>query len=287
METRPKKRFFLSLLTLCMFVSGIYTLIILSKEPSADRNWAPEFSKLNTIESNPNGTLTFYNVRDWTYDGQEIASKNWIDMTVDPKDIDTAWFFLDRFGSWSAIAHTFLSFQFKDGRTLSFSIEARREEVEQYSIAGGVLRAYEIQYLWGTERDFIPERLTYYKNPLFMYQLSVPPEKARALFESVVSDTNVLAQNPRFYNTLTANCTNLLAKIVNEHYPGTLPYDLSWNFTGWSDAYLMHQGFIGMDGTEDATRIQADLSPFADQIEKIATSSPEVFSANIREVLKP
>lgn len=269
-----------------LIVGGI--AFVATHIPSNDRAWAPEFSKLNTIDTSADGTMLIHNVRDWTYVGTTTVSNDWRDERVDPKKITGAWFFIDFFNpSISLIAHTFLSFDFSDGSTISFSIEARREATEEYSVLGGFIREYELQYVWGTERDFIAQRVVHDANPVRMYHLAITPEQAQAVFESLVQETNTLAANPRFYESITANCTNLLAKSVNAHYPGTLPYDISWQLTGLSDAYLMREGFIPLiANSARAAERAADLTPHVDALAAITTEDPKKFSADVRTLLE-
>ena len=268
----------IALLVIALILLGAFLLL---QEPRNDRAWDEGFSRLVTIETAEDGAMTFRNVRDFTYDGTEAVYRNWKDVTIDPRDITGAWFFLNAFSSFKQVGHTFISFDFKDGSTMALSIEARREQGEEYTFIGGFLRQYELQYIWGMERDFIPERLVYRRHPVEMYRLSISPEDAQALFRSFAAETNDLSTSPRFYHTLLANCTNLLAKMTNEYYPGTLPYHLAWNLTGLSPAYLMQEGYIAPYEAG-----AADLTRYREEIARVATSSPEAFSASIRVLLQ-
>jgi len=271
------------------FFAGVFvTLLVLGGwhyftiAPSADRAWIEEQARTATAEVKEN-SVTLHNVRDWTYDATGPLSKDWIDMSVNPKDIRQVWFIIEPFSKWKAVGHTFLSFEFNDGRTLSFSVEARREEGESYQAIQGTFRSYELAYQWGTERDLIPRRLVYLNHPLRMYPLTLPPGGAEALFNSLIGETNELAAKPRFYNTLTANCTNILAQIVNEHYPRTLPSHYSWTLTGYSDTYLMREEFIEIvDASETRTQERYDLTPFREGIGYAAVLDPVAFSDVVR-----
>lgn len=255
--------------------------------PSADTSWIEDQSKTVTAEIDEN-TITLHNVRDWTYDASGPLSKEWIDMTVDARKVKQVWFVIVPISSWKAISHTFLSFEFTDGRTLSFSIEARREDGEDYQPFLGTFRSYELGYLWGTERDFITRRLVYQDDPVRMYPLTLPEGGREALLRSLVEETNKLAATPRFYNTLTANCTNLLANIVNERFPKTLPSHYSWVLTGYSDTYLMREGFIEIvDTSETRTQARYDLTPYRESIGYAGTLDPIAFSDVIRLLLEP
>jgi hypothetical protein len=271
-------------------VIGLLVFIVISlcafliiNQPREERPWLEEYQKTATTEISST-TVTTINARDWTYT-DTVLSTDWLEMTVAPSEITGAWFIVEPFGGIEGIGHTFLSFEFRDGTFLSFSIQARQESTEEYSAIMGAFNSYELAYQWGTERDFIARRLLFLQHDIRLYKLAISPEDAQRLFMALALETNELAAKPRFYNTLTANCTNMLAKSVNKHYKDRLPYDISWNLTGYSDLYLMDQGLIERTESNEATRAAADLTPFRDSISKIATSSPEEFSATIRTLL--
>jgi hypothetical protein len=262
----------------------IGVILLLLQTPRADRNWSPEVS--HTVTATIQGhKVVIHDLRDWTYGNSTILAQDWREVTVDPSQIVRVWFIIEPFSSWKAVGHTFLSFEFEDGSALSFSIEARREEGEKYSAIQGTFRKYELAYQWGTERDFVTRRLLYLSHPLRMYPLSISSSTAQAVFVEAIRQTNVLAAKPRFYNTLTDNCTNALAYMVNHIYPKALPLDTSWVFTGYSDRYLMHHGFIVQKGTAQETKDVYDLTSKRADVAQIATSSPALFSTELREIL--
>ena len=195
------------------------------------------------------------------------------------------WFLLEPFPEWDATGHTYLTFDFEDGSTLSFSVEGRREADEDFSAIRGLLRGYELTYSWGTERDFLARRLLYLGNEVYMYPLVVEKEQAEAIFRALAEETNILAEEARFYNTFTSNCTNILAQTVNDLYPNTLPYDISWILSGWSDRYLIAQGFTPSEGSIQETQERYALSPYREEIEQAATEDEKTFSALIRKLL--
>jgi hypothetical protein len=117
-----------------------------------------------------------------------------------------------------------------------------------------------------------------------MYPLAIDAEAAQRYFRRLVEKTNELAGRPRFYNTLTANCTNLLAEIANESRPGAVPYDISWNFPGSSDLFLIRIGLIRGVGTQEETQAAFDLTRFLSQIEEISQDDAAVFARKLREL---
>lgn len=237
-------------LSIAVVALGLILSIVL-KEPRSDRIWDIEVERVSEAAFLEDGTVSISNVRDFTYTEDEIASPDWIpEVVLDPKDIIATWFSLEPFPDLSAVGHTLLTFEFSDGSAYSFSVEARREDGEIYSGVKGLFNEYELAYTWGTEKDFITRRLMYLDHEVYVYPLTLSVEQSERLFIRLLEETNDVAEKPRFYNTLTANCTNVLAQIVNRLEPGTLPWDISWYLTGYSDKYLIENGFINIEDKE-------------------------------------
>ncbi|HEY4474085.1 MAG TPA: DUF4105 domain-containing protein [Candidatus Paceibacterota bacterium] len=285
MRNHQQPRIFRTILLLLFVLVCIFGASILLTEPRSDRDWLPEYSRTVTAEIGKDA-VTIHNVRDWTYNETEPISKEWLTMEVDPKDIVGVWFIHEPFPGRPIFGHTALSFEFNDGSAISFSIEARKETNEKYSPVAGLVNEYELAYMWGTERDFIGLVAVRLDRPIHFYPLSMSPDDAQAIFLAFLEETNTLAQTPRFYNSFSTNCTNTLAHIINEYYPDSLPYDISWTLTGLSDAYLMRNGFIPASSSLEATRARYDLAHHKRAIAEMATSSPEVFSSSIRALIK-
>lgn len=257
-------------------VLGLILSVVL-KEPRSDRIWDIEVERVSEATFLEDGAISVSDVRDFTYAKGEIVSADWIsEVTLNSEDIVATWFVLEPFPDLSAVGHTLLTFEFADGSAYSFSVEARREDGEAYSGVKGLFNAYELAYTWGTERDFITRRLIYLDHEVYMYPLTLSPEQSERLFTRLLKETNDVAEKPRFYNTLTANCTNVLAQIVNRLEPGTLPWDISWYLTGYSDRYLIKNGFIDIENKEDHS-----LGQYRDEL-----SEAEYFGKTLREILK-
>ena len=266
-------------LTLGTILLGLIVVLMLGilfmQEPSGDRDWIEDQSHTTYIESTATSSL-FHNVRDWTYDARGPAEKSWQTVAVDPNAIEQVWFFIDYFSPIEGIAHAFLSFEFTDGTTLVLSIEARREQDESYSPLYGAFRAYELSYVWSTERDMIARRLVAAENPVAMYPLSFTSEEAHQLLQGFIAETNELAETPKFYNTITGNCMNMLAMRINQMSPGRLPYGIAWNLPGYAGSYLMRH---------DLARESYDLTPFREEIAGVASYDPTAFSSELRALL--
>lgn len=261
-----------------LFAVALFLGWQLPKEPSGERVWAPELAK-TAQAGESDGLVYLNNVRDWTYGDGTVLGEGWIDETtaIAPGAIARVWFVFEPFASLPAAGHTYLTFELSDGRAYSFSVEARKEADERYSAFLGLFREYELAYTWGTERDFLSRRLLYLGHPVHMHPLNVNAEGAAALFSALVAETNGLKASPRFYNTLTANCTNLLAEMANRAAPGSVPYDLAWNLPGFSEKFLARIGFIEGSGY--------DLTPYREEIAGFATEDSLSFSKKLRALI--
>jgi hypothetical protein len=274
---------------LCIFITSIF-VIWRYDTPSHTRDWVDylAFQALATTTTEDSSIVTLSKVRDWTYDENDIiVERNWIsDYTFNTNDVVGVWFMVDRFGEVPVVGHSYITFEFAGGEALSFSIEARREWGEDYSMFQGMLNRYELAYTWSTERDMITRRVLKDNADLFMYKLTLTPEQAKTLLIATLAETNKIATQPQFYNTLTANCTNLLAKIVNNNTSTKLPYHISWNLPGLSDEYLMKHNYINVvDGDIPKAKRDAALQNIRTHIHYIKHDSRPEFTSSLRQAL--
>ena len=239
--TMPKLRFIILLILLLII---LFVWQITADSPSNSRDWYDFYAKTPDAVTSTS-SVTLLNVRNWNHGTSGTLSKDWLDeIEINPTDIESIWFALSRFGNSEVSGHSFLSFELTTGEVYSLSIEARREVGEEYSVFYGLFNQFELWYGWGTERDFLGTRLFGADDQLEYYRLNLTAEEAQAIFSAVARETQSIADNPEFYNTLTANCTNLLAKTINQSYPGRIPYDLAWNLPGRSVEFLHEQALI-------------------------------------------
>jgi hypothetical protein len=210
-------------------------------EPSNDRDWAPEVARL------PRATVagdhvTLHDIRSFDYRTETDFTAAYYDRTFDVRRLDA----LDVVTSYwmgPAIAHVFLSFGFGDDH-VAVSVEARKERGEGYSSVQGFFKRYELIYVVGDERDLIRVRANYRRDPpeeVYVYRVRGPVENGRRLFLEYVHAINALREQPRFYDTLTTNCTTTIAFHARVN-PGHVP--LSWKIllSGYAAEYIYDQG---------------------------------------------
>jgi hypothetical protein len=231
------------------FWSGLAVLLIslflwqLFKSAPLAGNWQEHIKVMPTVDFK--GDLaTVHNVRNFRYSGQEEASViDYYDRTYDLSQIKKVWFVSEPFSESKNAAHTFLSFEFNDGKFLSISIEARKVIGQEYNVVKGLFRVYPLMYIPTDERDAILVRANVRKHEVYLYP--VQTAKAREMLTDMLQTMNDLIAHPRWYNTITSNCTSLIAGHVNHLTNGRLPI-WSWRllFTGHADELALRSGLL-------------------------------------------
>ncbi len=215
---RPFPRALLGLALLCAGVLAWW----LSLEPSNERDWLPDVARLPsaTIEGD---RITIKNLRNFEYRSEEDYTERWEQRSYDLSRLRGADMFLSYWGSpW--IAHTIVSWAFDDGQHLAVSIETRKERGETYSALRGFFRQFELYYVVADERDLIGLRTNHRGEDVYLYRLTAPPEVARAVLLDYLAEINRLAQEARWYNAATHNCTTTIRHHV-QHVAANRPWD--------------------------------------------------------------
>lgn len=210
-------------------------------EPSNDRDWQPEVAVL-PYATFDGDLITVHNIRNFDYKTETDFTVDYYDSTYDLTKLDSV-DLVAVYWMGPMIAHIFLSFGFGDEH-LAISIEARKEATEEYSSMKGFFKQYELIYIVGDERDLIRVRTNYRKDPpeeVYLYPLPRSIENGRRLFIEYMKSINDLREHPKFYDTLIANCTNViwLHSRVN---PGHLPFSWKILLTGYLPEYIYEQG---------------------------------------------
>ncbi|CAN7576525.1 DUF4105 domain-containing protein [Bosea sp. LjRoot90] len=251
-----------------------------SLKPSHDRNWIPELAHLPQI-ARDGDRLTVTNLRDFRWRTEADYDQRWETRSYDLSRIEGVDLFLS-YWSGEAIAHLLVSFTFADTSPLTFSIEVRREKGEEWSSLAGFFRVYEMAYVATDERDVVGLRTHARGEDVRMFRLRISPERARDVLLAYVADVNRLAREPRWYNTITTNCTTVVYRLVGSVAPGwqfSLPLDPRVVLSGYLPGYLRDIGAIGQDLPLDQLVQQGKISAKA---RAVSLDSPD-FSRVIRE----
>jgi len=243
--------------------------------PTNDRDWAPDVVRVvtATIDSD---RVVVSNVRNFNWRSDTDFDPVWEQRTYrlsDVTDIDL----IMSYWMGEAIAHTITIFGFADGAQLAFSIEIRKETRESFSPIAGFFKQYELAIVAADERDVVRVRCNVRGEDVRIYRLRMTPSAAQRLFREYLEEANDLARKPRFYNTLTSNCTTLVFEMVRTIHPG-LPFDARIILSGYLPNYAYDVG--STDTSMPFEKLRA-LSRIHDKAVQ-ADADPD-FSAKIRE----
>ena len=238
---------------------ALLTILILRRHfalsPSNDRSWVNDNQRLPTAEFRGD-IVTMRNVRDFNWRTTRDFDERWIDVEVNLSEVTKIWFILEYFEpDRREMAHTILSYEFADGTRLACSIEVRRKEGVSYHPVKGLFRAYELIYVWGTERDVIGVRSRCRRRSrTHLFEgVVLGPGNERRMFESYLRRTNKLSVEPEWYNTITNTCTTNIVGHVNEVYPGRVPRAVAVLMPGLSPKLLQRNNLVVIEDSLEKT----------------------------------
>jgi hypothetical protein len=278
---RTLRRLALLLALSALLLAGVWVLL----PPSHDRDWREDYSRLPRVDFASDQRFTVSGIRNWSYapDGT-VAQKEWITATLDRDDVVALHFVLEPFGAYDAIAHTMLAVELTDGSAYVMSIEARREVGEAYEpLRAALWPTYEYMFVWATERDMYGNSEFWAGDQLYWYPLDLSRDQMWRVIRSLAEGTHDLETRPRWYNTLFANCTNVLARTLNRGTERALPFDISWYLPGYSLRYLHGEGLFPPGKDLEALTAAGHLSPRI--AEAYAERDAAAFSRRLRALM--
>lgn len=210
--------------------------------PSNDRLWADDVAQMTTgtVEAN---RVVLHNVRNFDWRSDTDYTQRWETRRYDLDRLSSVDMILS-YWDMKAIAHVLISFGFDDGDHVVFSVEIRREKTETFSEIGGFFKEFELSVIAADERDVVRVRTNVRGEDDYLYRIRIPVSTMRSLFLAYVEQANRLARAPRFYNTVTVNCTTLVYHMM-KHILGYLPWDVRVLLSGYLPEYVYKVG--GLD----------------------------------------
>lgn len=201
-------------------------IFLLVTNPSLSRNWSPDQSVMPSIHFIDDDTVRINNIRNIHYRSTRDYDLEFYDRTINLNEIDSAWLVISPFGSFG-VAHTFVSFGFKDGTYLSISIEIRRKKGKRFSAVKAFFRQFEMMYVIADESDVIKVRTNTIKATVRLFPIQTEQQRIRDVFVDMLKRADKLGKEPEFYNTIWNNCTTNIIKHTRRFSNKAIPF---WDF---------------------------------------------------------
>jgi hypothetical protein len=256
-----------------VLVCILATSFFFALQPLHDLDWMEDQERLPSVTIDGD-EITIENYRQFRYRSELDWDANWSTQTFRFSELVGADMGIEQFTSIEAVAHTFVSFRFSDGRVLVASIEIRKEKDESFSAVKGLFRQYERMVVLGDELDMVELRAVHRQDTVYLHPVDVSPEYTEAFLRSILTEAQEIEAEPVFYNTLRASCSTSLAKHIRA--VGPVSWDYRMVLPGYVDVIAWELGWFG-EQPLDVLREQHTINDRA-----VLAAGQDDFSAQIR-----
>jgi hypothetical protein len=208
-------------------------------EPTHERDWADDLARITTgkVEGD---IVRLSNVRNFNWRTLDDYDARWESREYDLSGLRSVDLITSQWGI-PGVAHILVSFGFADGRYIAFTVEIRRTRDQSFSAIGGFFKQFELNVLASDERDAVRVRTNVRGEEGRIYRVKLSERAMRRLFLAYVEEGNSLASRPRYYHTITANCTIIVYNMMDEIIDG-LPMDVRLFLSSHLPSYVKEHG---------------------------------------------
>ena len=251
--------------------------------PQQNRNWDPEVARLLSYQQQGD-QITLHNVRNFNWNTDGSYTQQWDTRHYDLDQIKGV-NIITSYWMGPQIAHTLVSFEFTNQTPLVFSIEIRKEKNEKFSAIGGFFRQFELSLVAADEKDIVYTRSNIRKEQVYLFPIKMSKLQAKALFLEYLKTADELRAEPKWYNTLTSNCTTLIFDMAQAINPHELPKDYRLLASGYLPNYLYDLKVLSHNYTVPQWYKMAYINERAAEYETFKYKTSAHFSEVIRQGL--
>jgi hypothetical protein len=281
MRKSPNLKNFSFWLGITLLIPLTYTLL---QTPKNQRDWALDQEVLADINF-ATSTVSINNIKNFSYGETEYEKiPGYLNQTYPLNEVRNIWYFQNDFKEPFG-AHSFLSFEFYDGRFISGSVEVRKEKGESYNPWYALFRKYELQYMLVTEEDILTLRSAKRHEPVYMYKLKLSQDEKNNLFVAWLKQADKVNKKPEFYNTLTNACTINIVERLKEVLPKDFDLRVNRNivFPKTSDEYLYEVGLIDSGLTFSELKLSSEINKKVRDAHQISSTTISTFIRQIHQ----
>jgi len=244
--------------------------------PSHDRNWRPEVAVMPRAFIDGD-RVRITGVRNFDYRSRNDFTVHYEERAIELSHLTGLDFYVS-YWTEGPVAHTFVSFLFKNAAPLTISIETRPEVGRGFEPIASMFKQFELIYVVGEERDLVGVRAVHRRESVFLYHLNASLADTRQLLMIYLERVNELADRPEFYHLLTNSCTINIIRYANAAGREGR-FDFRHLLNGFIDSYLYHSGRVDTSLPFDELRRRSRINAEAEA----AGGAPEPdFSQRIR-----
>jgi hypothetical protein len=241
--------------------------------PTNDGDWADDVARLTTGTVDGN-RVTLHDVRNFDWRSTTDYAQRWETRTYDLDSLRSVDMIMS-YWRGPSIAHMLISFGFEGGSHVVFSVEVRRLRIREFSEIGGFFKEFELSIIAADELDVIRLRTNVRGESVYLYRLQLPATAMRSLFLGYIGEANKLRSSPRFYNTITVNCTTLVYQMM-QRIVGRLPLSYRLLFSGYMPEYVYRVHGLDRRYSLDDLRARGFISGRAKQSDRSAAFSEDI-----------